>query len=200
MSPEQRPTPQTIVADLAEIFERRGKEAYLGEDVTMAEHMLQAAGLAERTGQSETVIAAALLHDIGHFVGPNGSFTMQDLEDRHHEDSGARLLEGLFPDRVVECVRHHVAAKRYLCAVMPDYLERLSEASCHSLLLQGGPMDEAEVAAFARNPHLRSILQVRFLDEAGKRQQAAIKPFDHYRPLLERLVAERCGLRQAQET
>ena len=40
-------TPQTIVAFLADIFERRGGEENLGEPVTMAEHMLQGATFAE---------------------------------------------------------------------------------------------------------------------------------------------------------
>ncbi len=185
-----KPTAETIVADLEEIFERRGKEVYLGEEVTMAQHMLQAATLAERNGESETVIAAALLHDVGHFAGNNGSFTMEDTEDRYHHTTGAALLEGLFPAAVVDCIRHHVAAKRYLCATNPDYYERLSEASKHSLALQGGPMTDEEVEAFGRMPHLKAILQLRYLDDAGKRVGATTQSFQHFLPLLRRLVAE----------
>ncbi len=190
MTEKAKPTAETIVTALEEVFEGLGKEAYLGEPVTVAQHMLQAASLAEHTGQSEMVIAAALLHDVGHFTGNYGTFTMQDTEDRYHEANGADLLKGLFPNAVVDCVRHHVSAKRYLCATNPDYYERLTDASKHSLDLQGGPMSADEVAAFAKNPNLEAILQVRYLDDAGKRIGALAKPFSHFAPLLERLVAE----------
>lgn len=53
-----------IVEFIADIFERRGAESDLGEPVTMSEHMLQGAVLAEREGASEELVAAALLHDI----------------------------------------------------------------------------------------------------------------------------------------
>jgi len=40
---------------------------YLGEDVTMIQHQLQAAALA--SGCSDALVVAALLHDIGHLIG-----------------------------------------------------------------------------------------------------------------------------------
>ncbi len=105
---------ENIVAFLGDIFTRRGGEAYLGESVTMAEHMLQAAFLAEQRGESETIIVAALLHDIGHFTGEFGAFSMNDTRDRYHEQAGARILEHFFPRAIAGCVGMHVAAKRYL--------------------------------------------------------------------------------------
>ena len=69
---------------------------------------------------------------------------------------------------MINCGRHHVATKRYPCATWPEYFDRLSQASVHSLMLQGGPMSPQEVAEFERNPNLDDILQVHFLDEAGK--------------------------------
>ncbi len=183
----------TIVGFLEDIFERRGAEAYLGEPVTIAEHMLQAATLAERGGQDEAIIVAALLHDVGHFTSEFGSFSMQDTEDRHHEEAGAWVLERFFPPVVTDCVRHHVAAKRYLCATRPDYLGRLSAASVHSLGLQGGPMSAAEVAAFEQNPYLESIVKVRCLDDAGKRPDRTTPPFAYFAPMVQRLVDAHCG-------
>jgi predicted HD phosphohydrolase len=177
-----------IVDFIGDIFARRGGEEYLGEPVTMAEHMLQGATIAEENGKSDEVIAGVLLHDIGHFIGEFGTFTMEDTEDRYHEVSGAEVLQGFFPDVVVESVRHHVAAKRYLCATKPTYFSKLSPASVHSLNLQGGPMNEAEVAEFASNPYLDEIIQVRYLDEAGKVADMDTKDFDHFKPLLQKLV------------
>ena len=186
-------TPQTIVAFLADIFDRRGGEEYLGEPVTMAEHMLQVATLAERAGHDEVIIVAALLHDIGHFTSEFGTFRMDDTEDRFHEDAGADLLAGFFPALVTDCVRHHVAAKRYLCATRPAYFAQLSDASVHSLNLQGGPMSEAEIAAFEENPNLKEIVAVRYLDDAGKHADMDTPGFSHFAPMVQRVVDAHCA-------
>ncbi|MDX1402139.1 MAG: HD domain-containing protein [Kiloniellales bacterium] len=183
-------TPANIVAFLEDLFARRGAEAYLGEPVTMAEHMLQGASLAEEGGQDDAVIVAALLHDIGHFTSEFGTFSITDTEDRHHEIAGAELLERFFPPPVSECVRHHVAAKRYLCATKPSYMKRLSKASVHSLKLQGGPMSETEVKEFEKNPYLKEIIKVRYFDEAGKDPDKKTPSFSHFVPLVQRLVDE----------
>ena len=181
-------TQGNIVDFLAEIFARRGGEEYLGEPVTIAEHMLQGATLAEQAGLPEEVIVATLLHDIGHFTSEFGSFTMDDTEDRFHEEAGAKVLEKFFPAIVTDCVRHHVAAKRYLCATKPDYAARLSEASVHSLKLQGGPMSKDEVREFEENANLDQIVQVRYLDDAGKRVGMATPGFSHFAPMVQRVV------------
>ena len=181
-----------IVAFLADIFERRGGEEYLGEPATMAEHMLQGALFAEQAGEREEIIVAAHLHDIGHFTSEFGIFSMQDTEDRFHEDAGAAVLAPFFPPIVTDCVRHHVAARRYLCAVKPEYFRRLSEASVHSLALRGGPMQAGEVAAFERQPHLADIIKVRYYDEAGKRADMQTPPFAHYAPMVQRVVDAHC--------
>jgi phosphonate degradation associated HDIG domain protein len=186
-------TRETIVPFLADIFERRGGEEYLGEPVTMAEHMLQGATLAEEAGMAEEIVVAALLHDIGHFTSEFGTFSMEDTEDRFHEEAGAKVLEAFFPSIVTDCVRFHVAAKRYLCATKPEYFARLSEASVHSLNLQGGPMRADEVAAFEENPNLKEIVQVRYLDDAGKRDDMETPGFAHFAPMVQRVVDRHMG-------
>jgi phosphonate degradation associated HDIG domain protein len=181
-------TPDNIVAFIGSIFERRGDEEYLGEPVTMGEHMLQGATIAEQDGQPEEIIVAALLHDIGHFTSEFGTFMMDDTEDRHHEDAGAAVLERFFPKIVTDCCRYHVAAKRYLCATRPDYFNRLSEASIHSLNLQGGAMTAEEVAVFEQNPNLKDIIAVRYLDEAGKQAGMKTPDFWYFAPMVQNLV------------
>ena len=185
-------TAQTIVAFLADIFERRGGEEYLGEPVTMAQHMLQGATLAERSGAPEVVIVAALLHDIGHFTSEFGTYHPDDTYDRHHEEAGAEVLADYFPTLVTDCVRYHVAAKRYLCATRPTYFNRLSAASVHTLSLQGGPMTPTEVAEFEQNPNLEQIIQVRYLDEAGKDPDLLTPEFAHFAPMVQRVVDAHC--------
>jgi len=177
-----------IVAFLQDIFERRGAESYLGEEVTMSEHMLQGALLAEESGADDRMIAAALLHDIGHYTGEFPEDALAEGTNNYHDEAGAAVLAPFFPGLVTDCVRHHVAAKRYLCATDPGYFDRLTPASVHSLKLQGGPMNEAEVAAFRQNPNLEAILQVRFWDEEGKVRGRTTPSFSHYAPLLQRVV------------
>lgn len=181
-------TRDNIVAFLGDIFDRRGGEEYLGEPVTMAEHMLQGATIAEQNGMPEDVIVAALLHDIGHFTSEFGTYHPDDTEDRHHEDAGAEVLAPFFPSVVTDCVLYHVAAKRYLCATKPEYFKRLSAASVHTLELQGGPMSDDEVATFEANPNLEKIIQVRYLDEAGKRADMVTPDFWHFAPIVQRVV------------
>jgi len=178
-----------VVATIVDIFTRHGDEEYLGEPVTMSEHMLQAAYFAAEAGADEDAIIAALVHDIGHFTSEHGAFSMEDTSDKFHEDAGAAVLEGVFPAIVVEAVKHHVAAKRYLCAVDRDYHDGLSPASVHSLMLQGGPMSADERAAFEENPYLEQILLVRRCDDKGKVPGLAVPPLAHYLPMMRRVLA-----------
>lgn len=180
-----------IVAFLGDIFARRGADSYLGEDVTMSEHMLQGAALAEAAGAPDELVAAALLHDIGHYTNEFPDDALEQGVDNHHDAAGAAVLAPFFPPIVTDCVRHHVAAKRYLCAVDPDYFSTLSAASVHTLGLQGGPMSEGEVAEFRAKPHLDAIVQVRLWDEGGKVKGKPTPPFAHYAPLLQRVVDRR---------
>lgn len=192
-----RLTQENIVAFIGDVFDRRGDEEYLGEPVTMAQHMLQGATIAAQSALPEEIVVAALLHDIGHFTSEFGTFSMDDTEDRYHEEAGAELLEQFFPSVVTDCVRYHVAAKRYLCATKPEYFKRLSEASIHSLSLQGGPMSAAEVAEFEKNPNLKEIIQVRYLDEAGKRADMETPDYWHFAPMVQRVVDRHCAARSA---
>ena len=130
-----------IVNYIEDIFDRRGAESYLGEDVTMSQHMLQAAQCAEKSGADNSLIVAALLHDIGHYKNEIPETSLAKGINNYHEEAGANFLEDYFPISVVEPIRQHVAAKRYLCAVKSDYFDRLSPASVHTLNLQGGSMN-----------------------------------------------------------
>ena len=188
MTTAAAPTRDTIVAFIADIFDRCGDEEYLGEAVTMAQHMLQGAALAEKSGARDEIVVAALLHDIGHFTSAFGAFTMNDTQDRYHEEAGAKVLARFFPTVVIDCVRYHVAAKRYLCATRLAYRARLSSASVHSLNLQGGPMSQVEVTAFETMPNLTEIIQVRHLDDAGKDPSMETPTFAHFAPAVQRVV------------
>ena len=177
-----------IVNYIEDIFDRRGAESYLGEDVTMSQHMLQAAQCAEKSGADDSLIAAALLHDIGHYKNEIPETSLAKGIDNYHEEAGANFLEDYFPISVVEPIRQHVAAKRYLCAVKSDYLERLSPASVRTLSLQGGPMNEIEIEEFERNDYLEQSIQLRYWDDDGKDPDRVHPPFSYYRSLIESFV------------
>ncbi len=176
------------VAELERLLASAGGQAYFGEAVSVATHLLQAGTLAASSGAPDPVVAAALLHDVGHILGPG-----LVSADAHHEERGAAYLAHWFGPDVCEPVRFHVAAKRYLCALEPDYYARLSDASRYSLLLQGGVMSPDDVRAFAGAPHASAAVAVRRWDDAAKDPHAFTPPFESFRPLLLRLIDARNG-------
>jgi gamma-butyrobetaine dioxygenase len=177
---------------IGELFAGQGARDYLGEEVSVAVHMRQAGALAEAAGAPPAQVAAALLHDVGHIcgAGPSGRDLMDGTDNRHGE-TGAAWLAQWFPEDVTEPVRLHVAAKRYLCAVVPGYFGRLSAASVSTLSLQGGPMDAAEAAAFEARPHAAAAVAVRRWDEAAKDAAVTGPDFGHFRALLVSLLRVR---------
>ena len=177
------------VETIADLFASEGAAAYLGEPVTQAAHMLLAAALAERDDALDALVAAALLHDVGHFTGTVAGEDLMGGIDNRHSEQGAAWLARWFAPEVTEPVRLHVDAKRFLCATEPGYLALLSPASVYTLGVQGGPMRGAELAAFEASPHAADACRVRRWDDAAKDPHAQVPPFDRYRPLLRRLVA-----------
>ena len=179
----------TIVDQIIDLFENHGGSLYFGEQVTETEHALQAAYLAEKAGAKKELIVAALLHDIGHLLHGLGEDVAEHGVDGKHEDVGSQWLEGRFPAEVLDCVRLHVDAKRYLTATEPGYLADLSEASKKSLELQGGPFTAEDVKEFeAREPFFREAIQVRRWDDEAKVVGLQVPGAEHYRSLLESLV------------
>lgn len=159
-----------------------------GEDVSQLDHVLQCGQLAREDGAPDTLVVAALLHDIGQFIGHAGDAAEKHGFDARHEIIGADFLARAFPETVTAPIRMHVDAKRYLCAVEPGYRQTLSGASELSLQLQGGPMSPDEAAAFEREPGFADAIRLRRYDDEGKRKDWRVPPLESYRPLLEALA------------
>lgn len=175
---------ESVADEVIRLFQTHGDSEYGGEAVTQLEHALQAATLALQQQASTAVVVAALLHDIGHLLHdlPDDA-PLQGVDDLH-ENLGARWLGSRFESNVTEPVRLHVAAKRYLCAVEPEYQQTLSEPSLVSLGLQGGPMSEGEVQQFEQNPFFRDAVQLRRFDDAAKMVGFQTPPIDNFVPLI----------------
>ncbi len=179
------------VDHLMRLFARAGAQRYGGEAVSQLGHALQCAVWAQAADAEDELVAAALLHDVGHLIDREPEAAMAEAVDDLHENRGAHLLAECFPSEVTEPVRLHVAAKRYLCATDPAYLDRLSKASKHSLELQGGAFTEREAADFIAQPFAEAALRLRRWDEAAKVPEARTPSLESFRPLLESLVTGR---------
>lgn len=180
--------PGNVVDLILDLFAQRGAREYMGEAVTMSQHMEQSAACASADGAPDNLVVAALLHDIGHFVGDHPIEALENGIDNNHETIGASYLEPSFPPSVTEPIRLHVAAKRYLCATNNNYLNQLSAASVNSLMVQGGPMNPAEVREFETSPHHQEAIKLRLYDDDGKIAGLTIKPASEYRKTLESLL------------
>lgn len=177
-----------IIELVYDAFASAGAAEYLGEPVTLRAHMLQTAVAAERAGAPAELVVAALLHDYGHLICDTPEHAAESGLDTEHEEVAYRFLATHFPSAVVEPIRLHVAAKRYLCAVDPAYHDLLSPASQLSLGLQGGPMSAEEAAAFEAQPHFRTACLLRRYDDAAKDPDAVTPPLSHYRRMLETVL------------
>jgi 2-amino-1-hydroxyethylphosphonate dioxygenase (glycine-forming) len=200
------------------LFDKFGSQDYIGEPVSQTEHMIQAAMQAEKDGQSDEVILASLLHDIGHLVifdhqeeqqcdktvtnnttnnnNPNNNksniTTMGKVGVKNHEKVGADYLRKLaVPYPIPELVEGHVQAKRYLTCINPEYHGCLSSASRQSLQFQGGPMTPLQSIVFKKNPLFQKFLDMRRYDDAAKETNVTLTDLQYYREKLIKLLQQK---------
>ena len=159
------------------------KSLYIGEGLTMSEHMIQTAMLAEKNKCSGDLICSSLLHDYGHFVLEDPNQLVSDHIDGNHETIGANYLKEYFSNEIIEPILFHVDAKKYL-ARNNKYFDNLSEASKTSLKLQGGIMSDNETKQFEKNINYKNAIKLRRFDEGAKKQNIKIKDIKDYKELL----------------
>ncbi|MPZ10536.1 MAG: HD domain-containing protein [Kiloniellaceae bacterium] len=182
-SDETSPDP---VGHLLALLAELGGDRYGGEEVSQLAHALQCATFAQASGAGDSLIAAALLHDIGHLVNPKDEGATLRGIDAAHETVGAAYLARWFGPAVTAPVAQHVAAKRYLCQVEDGYFERLSEESVRSLAVQGGPFTAAEAEAFLSRSQAEAAVALRRWDELAKDPTMLTPTLEDFRPVLER--------------
>jgi phosphonate degradation associated HDIG domain protein len=174
----------TIADEVIDLMRARGEAAYFGEPVSQLEHALQTAHCASQAGSPRELVLAALLHDIGHLLHDLPESVADAGIDTRHETAGYEWILARFGPAVAEPVRDHVAAKRYLCRVEPEYLSRLSAASLRSLELQGGPFNEDEAGQFEALPRYREAVMLRRWDDAAKTPGLTVPSLEEYREML----------------
>jgi predicted HD phosphohydrolase len=162
---------------------KNNKSLYIGEKITMSEHMIQSAMLAEKAKVNNNLICSCLLHDYGHFIIEDPDELVKKDKDGEHESIGYEYLKNFFEKEIVEPIKYHVLAKRYL-ARDKKYYVFLSEASKASLKLQGGILNDKESKEFEKKKYFKNSILVRKFDEVAKKINFKIKSIDEYKSLL----------------
>jgi phosphonate degradation associated HDIG domain protein len=175
----------SCVDEILAVYIDKGSNAYGGERINQLEHALQTALLAEQAGADASLIVASLLHDYGHLIHNVGEDVFKSGIDDRHEILGAEKLSAYFGDAVTMPIRMHVEAKRYLCAIDPQYMKNLSPASTWSLEVQGGPFTATERDEFIQRPFAAEAARLRRWDESAKIYGLQTPNLEHFRPYVE---------------
>tara|TARA_E500000331_G_scaffold352700_1_gene401809 strand:+ start:252 stop:788 length:537 start_codon:yes stop_codon:yes gene_type:complete len=159
------------------------KSLYIGEKITISKHMIQTAMLAEKAKCNNNLICSCLLHDYGHFIIENPDELVKHNLDGEHENIGYEYLKKFFKKEIVEPIKYHVMAKRYL-ARDKKYFNLLSNASKISLKIQGGVLNDKESEKFKKQKYFNDSILLRKFDEAAKRTDIKMKSIHDYKKLL----------------
>jgi phosphonate degradation associated HDIG domain protein len=178
------------LSEVVSLLERRGQNQYGMEAINQLEHALQCADLAEKAGETPETVVASLLHDLGHLLAAEreGAKEHNTDQDDLHQFMALPFLRGLFSDAVLEPIRLHVDAKRYLCLIEPSYWASLSPASKHSLEQQGGVFTEAEGQAFMMQPFAAEAVRLRRYDDLAKVPAKVVPGLSHYNAHLQQVA------------
>ena len=161
--------------NIFKLYKEYGKYDYIGEKISQVEHMIQAAMLAEKDNQTNDIILACFLHDIGHLIGIENKLESDDFGVFDHEYVGAEYLKNIgFKYPIPELIVNHVKAKKYLTSKYPEYYEKLSEASKNTLKLQGGPMNIEESIIFENDPLFKISIKMRQYEQSRDHQDCRL--------------------------
>lgn len=158
--------PITVEA-IVSLYAKKAGSRYGSEPVSQLEHAWQCADLALAESAGAELAAAAFLHDVGHLVAHRSHEIGREADDLH-QYLALPFLRGAFSVVVLQPIKLHVEAKRYLCQAEPGYWERLSAASRHSLVLQGGAFSAEEARTFLEQPYAQEAVRLRRWDDEAK--------------------------------
>jgi phosphonate degradation associated HDIG domain protein len=174
------------------LYSERGAQRYEANGrvggVTQLQHALQCAAWAVDANAPDTLVAAALLHDLGHLLVDPVVAEVSAAQDDLHQFRALPFLRPHLCAEVLEPIRLHVDAKRYLCSTVAGYWDTLSDGSRRSLVLQGGAFTDEEAQAFIQQPHAAQAVQLRRWDDRAKDPARTVPAFETYRALIDRLL------------
>jgi len=177
-------------SEVVSLLHRRGQNQYGMEAINQLEHALQCADLAEKAGETPETVVASLLHDLGHLLAAEREGVKEHNTDQDdlHQYMALPFIRNLFPDAVLEPIRLHVDAKRYLCFIDAAYWADLSPASKRSLELQGGVFNEVEAQAFMALPFAPEAVRLRRYDDLAKVPAKVVPDLTHYTKQLQQVA------------
>ena len=157
-----------VVCKIDALFARRGGAGNPAGGVTALAHALQCAQLAEWAHADNTLVAAALLHDLGELVDGAAD---EGLHDDQHELRALGLLAvGGFGSTVLEPIRLHVQAER----------------------CQMGRMNVVERLVFLATPFAPQAMQLARWDALARQPGRVVPPLGHYLNLLDDVLRAKC--------
>ncbi|HYE71099.1 MAG TPA: phosphohydrolase [Aquabacterium sp.] len=176
-------TGRDVMTRIAQLYEHAGQRppGASRETITALEQALQCAQLAEWAGADGPLVAAALLHDIV-MVAKSGASA--GSSPARPDPVAQDLLRGAFGTEVLEPIRLHAAAQRYLLATEPGYLNALPEGAVAAASRQP-PMSEAEQQRFEDEPFAPQAVLLRRWIDAEKMPGKPTPSLDYYLALLE---------------
>lgn len=178
------------LSEVLALLQHRGQNQYGMEAINQLEHALQCADLAEKAGETPETVVASLLHDLGHLLAADRD-GLQEINTEHddlHQYIALPFIRQLFPDAVLEPIRMHVDAKRYLCLIDPGYWAELSPASKQSLAQQGGVFTEAEAEVFISQPFAAEAVRLRRYDDLAKVSAKLVPDLAYYHTHLQQVA------------
>lgn len=180
---------ELTITSICQLLESKGSQRMPSGVVSLLDHALQTASLAERGGASSTLVCACLLHDIGHVLDePIVPDTSSAVRPRGHGARAAAHLDKLFGAAVVDPIRLHVDAKRYLCYAHPGYALGLSADARRSLVVQGGAFTPDQARAFMQEPHAVDAVNLRLWDDQAHSIGSSTPTLSHYAVILRTCV------------
>lgn len=116
--------PAISLSEVRTLMMIKGGRKYPSEILSQREHARQTAWLAYQSGADDGMIAAALLHDIGHLLGATRNAQDEQIWDRHETD-GADFLENIFPTKITDVIRFHQPVVLENKTAVPEELKSL---------------------------------------------------------------------------
>lgn len=165
--------------DIKSLYQKYGDVDYIGENISILNHSLQASYIAYYEYNNLILARAAFLHDIGHLLNFNKTTTCTTILDSfggnyYHEYDGYQYIfdhynQNLYIEKYL--ILNHANAKRYLVSKYSNYYDTLSKSSQHTFdFNQGSYMTEYEMIRFETMPYFTLSIMLRRIDDQSKNQ------------------------------